>query len=380
MYESYSTYKADDILRLISPISLIKPTISYACQADIHCQIPSSTPTSIKKKMLFCTATTIKRAKERYNIVFKRSIIILALFASVLQKVEAQYDVSFSHYFDMEPSFNPAAVGKQSKLNVTAAYAMTMAGFEHNPNTVYAAADLPFMFIGGLHGAGIQFVNDKLGLYTHQRIALQYAYKHSMLGGTISIGANIGLITEAFKGSEVDIEDTDDPAISTSDVDGNGLDIGAGIYYTHGPWYAGVSVTHVNAPTVELGEKSLLKIDRTYYATAGYDIQLRNPMLKIKTSALGRTDGVAWRADITGRLVYTNDKKVMYAGVAYSPTNSITALIGGRFHGIMLGYSYEFYTSAISVGNGSHELFVSYQHDLNLVKKGKNKHKSVRIL
>ena len=33
----------------------------------------------------------------------------------------AQYDVSFSHYFDLEPSYNAAAVGKQSKLNVAAA-------------------------------------------------------------------------------------------------------------------------------------------------------------------------------------------------------------------------------------------------------------------
>jgi hypothetical protein len=38
------------------------------------------------------------------------------------------------------------------------------------------------------------------------------------------------------------------------------------------------------------------------------------------------------------------------------------------------------YTSAISLGNGSHELFVGYQTDLNIGKKGRNLHKSVRIL
>ena len=70
----------------------------------------------------------------------------------------------------------------------------------------------------------------------------------------------------------------------------------------------------------------------------------------------------------------------MWAGLGYSPTNSVTVMIGGNFHGIMLGYSYEVYTSAINIGNGSHELFVGYQTDLNLQKKGRNKHKSVRIL
>jgi hypothetical protein len=87
-----------------------------------------------------------------------------------------------------------------------------------------------------------------------------------------------------------------------------------------------------------------------------------------------------WRADVTGRLKYTHEKKMMYAGVSYSPTNSVTVLIGGNFHGIHLGYSYEIYTTAINVGNGSHELFVGYQTDLNLFKKGKNLHKSVRLL
>lgn len=97
-------------------------------------------------------------------------------------------------------------------------------------------------------------------------------------------------------------------------------------------------------------------------------------------SVIARTDGVAYRADITGRLMYKNDRKLMYAGISYSPANSVTVLIGGSFQGINIGYSYEAYTSAINIGNGSHELFVGYQMDLNLYKKGRNKHQSVRIL
>ena len=89
---------------------------------------------------------------------------------------------------------------------------------------------------------------------------------------------------------------------------------------------------------------------------------------------------MAYRADLTGRLKYTNDQKVMYAGVSYSPGTSVTLLIGGNIHGITLGYSYEAYTTAINIGNGSHELFVGYQTDINLYKKGRNRHQSVRIL
>lgn len=295
-------------------------------------------------------------------------------------KGHAQYDVSFSHYFDMEPSFNAAAVGKQSKLNVAAAYAMDLAGFKHNPQTMYVAADMPFIFMKAYNGAGIQFMNDKIGLFTHQKLALQYAFTTKLFGGKLATGISAGLLSENFDGTKVDLEDSSDPAFTASQLTGNSIDFGIGLYYTHRNWYVGLSAQHLNSPLINLGERNELKVDATYYATGGCDIRLRNPYLTVKPSFLVRTDGVAWRGDIGGRLVYTNDQKMMYVGASYSPTNSVTALIGGKVHGVILGYSYEMYTSTINPGNGSHELFVGYQVDLNLVKKGKNRHKSVRIL
>ena len=313
--------------------------------------------------------------------MFRRRIILFLtlLWVSVLG-VRAQYDVSFSHYFDMEPSFNPAAVGKESVLNVNIDYAMDLAGFEHNPQTMYAAADVPFYFLKSYHGAGIQFANDKLGLFTHQRLSLQYSYQLPLFGGRLGIGVQAGLMTETFDGSELDVDEPGDPALPASKLDGNQLDLCAGLYYNHKRFYVGVSALHINSPLVELGERNELQVDPTLYFTAGYNIKLRNPFLTIKPSVLVRTDLVAWRADVTGRLYYKHENKEMYGGVSYSPTNSVTVLLGGKVHGVMLGYSYEIYTSAINPGNGSHELFIGYQTDINLIKKGKNKHKSVRIL
>lgn len=323
---------------------------------------------------------TINLEILRYNIVFKRLYIILSLTVLFAAGARAQYDASFSHYWDLEPYFNPAAVGKQPKLNVVGAYAISMAGFENNPRTMYVGADMPFYFIGAYHGAGVSLLNDQIGLFTHQRIALQYAYKRRLFGGTISVGAQFGFVNEQFDGSKVDLGEAGDPAFATSDVNGNSMDLAAGLYYTHGRWYAGISAQHLTSPLVELGETNELQIDPTFYLTGGYNIKLRSPFVTIPTSVLVRTDGKAYRADVTARVVYTNDKKMMYAGVSYSPTNSVTAVIGGMFHGINLSYSYEMYTSALSIGNGSHELTVGYQTNLNLFKKGKNKHKSVRIL
>ena len=316
----------------------------------------------------------------RYLFVFKRLKTIIILCLAVATEAAAQYDPAFSHYFDMEPSFNPAAAGKESKLNVAGAYAMSFVGFENNPNTIYLAADMPLYLLTAYHGVGLQLYNDQIGLFTHQRVSAQYSLKVNLLGGRLGIGVQGGFINEQFDGSKVDVEDSSDEVFSNSSINGNTLDLAAGLYYTHGRWYVGLSAQHLTAPLVEMGDVNELQVDRSYYLTGGYNIKLRNPFLTIPTSLLVRTDGVAWREDITARLLYTNEKRVMYAGVSYSPKTSVTVLIGGSFHGINVGYSYEAYTSGISLGNGSHELFVGYQTNLNLYKKGKNKHKSVRIL
>lgn len=312
--------------------------------------------------------------------MFRHLFIILALAALACMPAKAQYDVAFSHYWDLEPYYNPAAVGKDTKLNVVGAYALDFAGFENNPRSMYLGADMPLYALKAYHGVGVSLLNDQIGLFTHQRMALQYAYRHRLFGGQIAAGVQIGFINEKFEGSKADLEDPSDPAFTRSDINGNALDVAFGLYYTRGPWYVGVSAQHLNAPLVELGETNELQVDPAYYLTGGYNIKLRNPFLTIHPSVLVRTDGSAYRADVSTRVVYTNEKRMMYAGVSYSPTNSVTVLIGGRIKGIHLGYSYEMYTSAIQPGNGSHELVVGYQTTLNLYKKGKNKHKSVRLL
>jgi len=312
--------------------------------------------------------------------VFRRNLLILALLVVACLECKAQYDPSFSHYWTMETAFNPAAVGKQEKINVAAAYSMALAGFEHNPQTMYASGDMPFYLLGAYHGVGLRFVNDAIGLFSHNSLSLQYAYKQKLFGGTLNIGVQAGMLSEKFDGSKVELIEVGDEAFATSEVTGTAVDLAAGLYYQHRSWYVGASVQHLTSPTVELGEKNQLDIAMSYYLTAGCNIRLRNPFLSIQPSVLGRSDGVGYRADISSRLVYTHEQRKMYVGAGYSPGNSLTVYLGGNFHGITLGYSYEAFTNGISLGNGSHELFVGYQTDINLFKKGKNRHQNVRIL
>ena len=297
---------------------------------------------------------------------------------------KAQYDPYFSHYFDMQTTFNPAAAGKESKTNFYAGYAMTMAGFENAPQTMVISGDTPFAALGSIHGVGATIMSDKIGLFTHQRISGLYALRKRLSkdpnGSQLSIGIQPGLLNEKFRGSEVDLNEENDDAFSKSDIDGNAFDLGLGVLFQRANWYAGISAQHLTFPKIMLGEKNEIKVDATYYAIGGIDFKLRNPFIKIAASALVMSEGITYRADITGRVIYTFEEKMLYAGLNYSPTRSVTLLVGGVINGFKIGYSFEGYTNELGLRNGSHELFLGYSMDVDLGKRGRNRHQTTRTL
>ena len=310
----------------------------------------------------------------------RRMLVCIVLLCSLAAR--GQYDPAFNHYWNLQTFYNPAASGIDGQLNVQGGYAMQMLGYTHAPATMIITADLPLWMIGPAHGLGAGFVNDKIGLFEHKRFFLQYAYHQKLWGGRLSAGVRAGLLAETFDGTGLDPIDTGDPAFPTSEVNGTAFDLDAGIRYDGKRWYAGFAVMHTLAPMVELGDNKTneYEVPRTYYLTGGYNIRLKNPLLSMQTSAIVRTDLVNWRGDATARLCYNGPKGKMYLGVGYSPTISASVFVGGDFHGIQLGYCYECYTSGVGALQGTHEISIGYTTDLNLFKKGKNRHQSVRIL
>lgn len=308
--------------------------------------------------------------------------IIGVLAATMVASLSAfaQQDPALSHYWLIEPQLNPAAVGRSPQLNITAAIQTHAAGYENGGSTMYAGADMALQLGRTRHGIGAIFQNDAIGLFSHKRFTVQYAYHFKLWGGTFSIGAEADMLNESLNGSKADLGDANDPAFPTTDLSGSKFDASVGLYYMHRHWNVGIAIQHLTAPTIYLGETNQYKVKSAYNLMGGYNIPLRNSFYTITPSALLRYDGSAFRADITARVQYNHAKKQLYAGLGYSPQHSVTGFVGGRFHGIDLGYSYEANTSGMGLGAGQHEITLGYHLDLNLSKKGKNVHRSVRWL
>lgn len=309
-----------------------------------------------------------------------RSLLVATTLLMASTHTKAQYDPSFTHFWMVESQFNPSVVGNSNELRATGIYNAQLTGYQNSPNTMVAMVDLPLFFVGPQHGIGAYFMNDEAGAFSMKNVALQYAHHRKLFGGTLSIGLQIDLLNETFDGSKIDTEDGNDPAFASSNISGSKIDGSAGLTYRWRDLKVSVAAKHLTAPTILLGEKNEIRIKRSYYFTAGYNIKLNNPLFSIHPDVFWTYDGVDHKGYIHTRLQYDNDGKMLFGGLSYSPSTSVALVVGGKFHGVVLSYSYEAFTSGVGFGNGNHELVMSYQAPLNIYKKGRNRHKSVRLL
>jgi len=305
------------------------------------------------------------------------SVLLTVFFVSA----SAQWDVQFSDYTALKSFYNPAVSGTDGMLNVSAIYSIQQGGYDDAPQTLYVGADLPIFFLSPRHGVGISFFSDNASMFTTTKIALQYAY-NIKLGkkGRLAVGFQGGLLSESMDASKVEKEDNSDPAFPSSQQKGNKVDLGSGFYYYHPKLWFGISGQHLLAPTIMIGETNELEVSRMFYLMGGCNIKIKKSLITIQPSFLVQSDLDNWREDIQCKVAYENEGKKFYGGVGYSPNTSVTFLVGGVFHGISLGYDYQMFTSGVGLVNGSHEIVLGYQTDLDLFKKGRNKHKSVRWL
>lgn len=303
-----------------------------------------------------------------------------ALFLWRALGASAQQEPAFAHYWELEPQFNPAAAGRDDRLSITAAMQTHAAGFDDAGSTLYAGADMALRLGRTRHGLGASFQNDAIGLFSHKRFSLLYSYHLGLWGGRLSLGGALDMLNESVDGSKADLGDAGDPAIPAGQVSGSKFDASFGLCYARGPLALGLSCQHLTAPTVMLGETNEISVRRVYNFTASYNIKLRNPLYRIVPGAMLRYDGADVRGDFTARFVCERERKRLYGGLGYSPMHSVSAFVGGTFHGIDLSYSYEANTEGLGPGAGFHEITVGYRLDLNLGRRGRNAHRSVRWL
>lgn len=325
-----------------------------------------------------------------------KSILRLPVMLIILlgtMRATAQSDTQMAQYFEVPSYYNSGALGSSDLLKIRGGMRMQWVGIHGAPRSFLATAEMPVRFLGKRLGVGLVTRQESIGLYKDFSLAAQLAYQQKLFGGRLSIGLGLGFIDESFKGSEVLLPDDDDyhqgtdDAIPMNDIRGTSFDISLGAFYTHRLFWAGISVNHLNGPTISLNAESgqgtsehnyEFKVGRIAYFMAGSNIAIKNTLLEVMPSVMVKTDFQFTTAEVTGRLRYN---RFLSAGLGYRWKDAITVLLAAELKGFFIGYAYEYPTSAIIKGSsGSHEILAGYSLKLDFSEKNKNKHKSIRIM
>lgn len=319
------------------------------------------------------------------------SLLLPLLLALLLPgRMEAQVDAQFTQYFEVPSYYNAAAIGTSDFIRLRGGSRLQWVGIPKAPKTFLITGDMPLKILGKRLGVGLVMQQESMGLYKNMTIGAQAAYKLKLFKGELGIGLQLGFIDESFKGSEVVLPDGDDyhqgtdEGIPTTDVHGTSFDLGLGVWYTHRYFWAGLSATHVNEPSITMstdgndGKEYEFKAGRVVYFMAGGNIPIKNTLFEIQPSLLVKSDFTFTTGEVTARVRYN---KFITAGLGYRINDAVSLMLGAEFKNFYLGYSYDYATSAISkASNGSHEIWAGYRLKLDLGEKNKHKHKSIRIM
>ena len=291
--------------------------------------------------------------------------------------MRAQQDPQFSHNMFNFLTINPAFSSVEDGMLVSAINRQQWVGIDNAPVTTVVNFSMPFRFGEKRQGAGLTIIQDELGMEKNTTIRFSYSFRKELNKGNLNIGVSFGIQNNALEGDwyvPEGLDGGDDLPGQTIDDNKMVFDPGLGIFYNSDNLYAGASVTHLTKPKVNYNENVETFLERHYYLTAGYKLELDN-WWEITPSFYYKTDAVASQIDINALVTYN---KKFLGGVSYRIDDAIVGMLGMKFNnGIQLSYAYDISTSKIA--KGSHEFFLAYRFNTKFDKK-KQKYKSIRFL
>ncbi len=317
----------------------------------------------------------------------KKKVIVFLFLSVFTGSVYSQFDAQLSQYMLHNSSFNPAAVGESGMIDIIGQHRINWLNFAGGGSTTAFSISTPVKIENTVHGLGLSFLDDQFGGFTNKAFHLQYAYKKNIGPGKLSVGTDIGFVSIGFSGDSVALHAinigeyhnmTSDPAIPLTNVNGMGLNLNVGIWYSMSNWYAGASYLHLNQPKVKWGNSTEFALYSSLFLTGGLSYKLQDPKYVLKPSALFKSDFSTWQLDLSTRLEYDNR---FWGGLSYRYQDAVVFMGGLNIAGgLSLGYSFDLSTSKLITTNyGSHEFVLIYSFEY-VFSKSSSKYKSIRFM
>lgn len=271
----------------------------------------------------------------------------------------SQQDSQYTQYMYNTININPAYAGSRGVLSVFGLHRSQWIGIDGAPTTNSFSVNSPISNTN--IGAGISFVNDRIGPTEENTISVDLSYSiktsenYNLSFGLKGTGNFFNL--NAGKLKPANAGDTKLQNLRNNFTP----NFGAGIYLHSNKFYAGISVpnffekVHYNDNSVSVNKEKM-----NFYFLSGYVFDI-NSEIKFKPAFLIKTvEGSPLQADFSANfLIYEK----FTAGIAYRWDASASALAGFQIsEKLFIGYGYDRETTKLqNYNSGSHEIFLRFE-------------------
>lgn len=294
----------------------------------------------------------------------KKIIFITGLYF-VFGKTFSQNLPHYSLYMLNQQLINSAVIGSYDEITGGILYRTQWIGFDGAPKTKSFDVNVPIP--GKKSVLGLDFIDDKIGVNSFQRVSLNYAYKLKLdKKQFLSFGFSFSLRMFKSNLSQVETQQINDPQFSVDTKTLLSPNFKFGLYYFKKDFYAGLSIPNLMYNQVFADNNNDFKASMDFspskmhiYLHSGTQKSVSKD-IKIQPSVLVKfVSGSPVQFDLNGRFLYKN---MIGIGLSYRTINTIVFIASYKVNQyITLGYAYNHNFSVLSqFGSNSHEIMLVY--------------------
>lgn len=289
--------------------------------------------------------------------------LTLILVGMICSNAFTQQEYSFTHYFETNSFFNPAATGSEHTQNIVGLFRKQWAGYKGSPTTggILYENEVPKYNMG----IGGYVFTDKIGETSLTTATANYAYNiklNNTLKIAFGIDAGVDFITTDY--SRLIYWDQTDQLISNAKVNNVLPKVGIGTHFYADNYYVGLSVPRLlnfnSRDFFTVNNSSVPMLVSHYYLTGGYKFDI-NADFEMRTNALIKyTRGVLPQADLNATCTYN---KIIGFGLGYKTLGFATTYIQYSYDNtVTLSYAYDLSLNPIAeyARGGTHEVMIKY--------------------
>ena len=310
----------------------------------------------------------------RRSTFFINFFLLSMLFSSVGW---SQQDPQITHNMFNKFMYNPAVAGAYPELHATLLHRSQWVGVDGAPTTSNLNAHAYIDRIKG--GVGLNVINDKAGMFSAKTVSLSYSYQLGLgPDHQLGMGLSFGFMQYGYDGTWVTPDQTSDAFLPPANSSKGVPDFGLGFYFTSENYYLGLSATHLIPMEVDFNGTAIYNQARHYYFLAGYDYDITEDF-SLRGNLFSKTDGVSLQTDLNINTFY---KENYWTGVSFRYEDALCFLLGFQVaDNLTFAYAFDLVTSKLSTqANGSHEVFLRYSFELDIIGRGDTRYSSVRFL